>query len=77
MTDAHTIGDISSGQLEGRLAALTDRLARSYPAVPPDTVIRLVLNESGRFTYARVRSFVHILVERAARKQLDQRLTRS
>ncbi|WP_200865751.1 three-helix bundle dimerization domain-containing protein [Amycolatopsis decaplanina] len=72
MTDARTIGDISSGRLHGHPTALADRLARSYPAVSPETVSRLVRNEFDRFARARVRVFVHILVERAARQQLDR-----
>jgi hypothetical protein len=76
MTDARTAEDISFGPFESRLADLADRLARSYSEVSPDTVSRLVRNESGRFAGARVQVFVPILVERAVRKQLDQWATR-
>ncbi|AXB49122.1 three-helix bundle dimerization domain-containing protein [Amycolatopsis albispora] len=64
--------DLHGEQLSEQLRALEERLARDYSDVPPRTVHRCVEQEAGRFSGARVLSFIPVLVERAVRPKLER-----
>jgi hypothetical protein len=59
-----------SDQLRAQLDDLVDRLAEHYADVPAEAVRSQVLAESERFSGARVRAFIPVLVERAVRSHL-------
>ena len=52
---------------------LVARLASRYPNVPVATVSTVVWDIHSRFDGSRLRDFVPLLVERNAKKELDQR----
>lgn len=52
---------------------LVTRLASRYPNVPVATVSTVVWDIHSRFDGSRLRDFVPLLVERNAKKELDQR----
>ncbi len=53
------------------LTRAVDRLVVAYPAVGPGTVLAVLVRLYRRFDHCRVRTYVPVLVERAAREELD------
>jgi hypothetical protein len=49
---------------------LAHRMATAYPSVPPSVVAEAMRAEYERYTHARIRDFVPVLVERAVRLRL-------
>jgi hypothetical protein len=66
--------DLHGKQLEQQLRELGDRLVRDHGDVPATTVHDWVQQEQARFANARVHSFIPVLVERAVRSKLRQRV---
>lgn len=53
------------------IAQVADRLARRYATVPVETVVAVVSDTHARFDGRRIRDFVPLLVERAAKEKLS------
>ena len=53
---------------------VTDRLARKYPTIPPDTLTTVVQGVHARFKGRPIREYVPLLVERFAGEELKSRL---
>ena len=74
MSSGPAMDDFHGRQLEQQLRELEDRLVRDYGDVPAMTVHDWVQREQARFASARVHSFIPVLVERAVRAKLRQRV---
>jgi hypothetical protein len=55
-----------------RIAELVDRLSKSYPTLPADTVVEVVNDMRAAFNGSRVREYVLLFVERRARAALTE-----
>jgi hypothetical protein len=55
-----------------RFAELVDRLSKSYPTLPADTVVKVVNDMRAAFNGSRVREYVLLFVERRARAALTE-----
>ena len=76
---ATTLNSPTSGRTEEQLVAeqlklVESRLIERYanqPEISPDRVRQTFATVADRFTHARVRAFVPILVERAVRREIE------
>ena len=57
---------------ETRIAEVVDRLSKSYPGLPADTVVQVVNDMRAAFTHSRIREYVPLFVERRARSALTK-----
>ena len=55
---------------ETRIAEVVDRLSKSYPILPADTVVDVVNGMRAAFTGSRIQEYVPLFVECRARAQL-------
>lgn len=62
-----TLDSVARDDVDRQMVALKRKLAAEYDE---DLVDRLVDEEHGRFTQARVRTFLSILIERSVRARL-------
>ncbi len=73
--DAPNLETLETRQIDQQLRELEDRLVARYAnhAVPTEEVVRRTVAElRDRYSIARVRSFLPIIIERAARAKFDQ-----
>jgi hypothetical protein len=56
---------------ETALQRLVDRLVQQFPELPPEEIVRAVHGRYAEHEHSRVRDFVPVLVERAARRELS------
>ncbi|HEY9417634.1 hypothetical protein AXA44_27450 [Rhodococcus sp. SC4] len=57
------------------LTRVIDRLQTRYPDVSRDTIDEVVRSAHGQFADRKVRDFVPLLVERAAREKIQELVT--
>ena len=57
---------------ETALQGLVDRLTQQFPELSPDEIVRAVHGRYAEHEHSRVRDFVPVLVERAARRELSR-----
>ncbi|WP_432850521.1 three-helix bundle dimerization domain-containing protein [Amycolatopsis sp. CA-161197] len=69
---AHTMDSIASEQLDTQFTHLEHRLARVYTTLDSALVRDHIARERSRFAGARIHAYLPILVERAARLELDR-----
>jgi hypothetical protein len=55
---------------EAALDRLVERLAGQFPELSQDEIVRAVRGQYAEYEHSRVRDFVPVLVERAARREL-------
>ena len=55
-----------------RIAEILDRLSKSYPTLPGDTVVEVVNDMRATFNGSRIREYVPLFVERRARAALTE-----
>jgi len=63
-------GMLTAMSEETRIAEGVDRLSKSYPTLPADTVVEVVNGMRAAFTGSRIREYVRLFVERRAHAQL-------
>ena len=54
------------------LQHIAERLARQFPELPSDQIVRTIQGRYEQFEGSRIRDFVPVLVEHAARNELTQ-----
>jgi hypothetical protein len=74
MSSGAAMDDLHGKQLEQQLRDVEHRLVRDHGDVPVKAVHDWVQQEQARFANARVHSFISVLVERAVRSKLRQRV---
>ena len=57
---------------QNALNDLIERLSQQFPELSRDAIVRAVHGRYAEFEHSRVRDFVPVLVERAARRELAQ-----
>jgi hypothetical protein len=57
---------------QARLAEVIERLAVGYPGLPATTIAQVVNDVHARFSGARLREYIPMLVERGARAALGR-----
>lgn len=57
---------------ETRITEVVDRLGKSYPTLPGDTVVKVVNDMRAAFNGSRIREYVPLFVERRARSALTE-----
>ncbi len=55
-----------------RISELVDRLSKSYPTLPGETVVEVVNDMRAAFNGSRIREYVLLFVERRARAALTE-----
>jgi hypothetical protein len=55
-----------------RIGELVDRLSKSYPTLPGETVVEVVNDMRAAFNGSRIREYVPLFVERRARAALTE-----
>jgi hypothetical protein len=58
---------------QNALHSLVERLSQQFPELSQDAIVRAVHGRYADYEHSRVRDFVPVLVERAARRELGQR----
>ena len=60
---------------QNALNALIERLSQQFPELSHDAIARAVHGRNADYEHSRIRDFVPVLVERAARRELGQQPT--